>query len=168
MKTEIERRTFLSRMWKWGFGLVAVAGAWTTWDILQPASPSGFGGKIKDGKVAEVPSTTVETVSEAQAYVTKAPGDEVVALWWRCPHLGCRVPWCESAGEFECPCHGSRFNRLGEYRSGPSPRGMDRFATEIVDEVVIIDTGTITNGPAPGSESIDEPVGPPCEGGGHG
>ena len=168
MKTEIERRTFLSRMWKWGFGLVAVAGAWTTWDILQPASPSGFGGMIKNGKADSVPSTSVETVPAAQAYVTKAPDEEVVALWWRCPHLGCRVPWCESAGEFECPCHGSRFNRLGEYRAGPSPRGMDRFATEIVDESVIIDTGSITSGAPPGPESVDEPVGPPCDGGGHG
>lgn len=168
MKTEIERRTFLSRMWKWGFGLVAVAGAWTTWDILQPASPSGFGGLIKNGKVEAVPSTNVETVSEAQAYVTKAPDEEVVALWWRCPHLGCRVPWCESAGEFECPCHGSRFNRLGEYRAGPSPRGMDRFAIEVVDESVMIDTGSITPGAPPGPESVDEPVGPPCEDGGHG
>ena len=117
MSEEIERRSFLSRMWKWGFALVALAGAWTSWDILQPASPSGFGGKIKNGDASTISSTSVETVAEAQAYVTKN-GDEVVALWWRCPHLGCRVPWCESAGEFECPCHGSTFNRLGEYRSG--------------------------------------------------
>ena len=155
-------------MWKWGFAFVAIAGAWTTWDILQPASPSGFGGMIKNGKAASVSSTSVETVPAAQAYVTKAPDEEIVALWWRCPHLGCRVPWCESAGEFECPCHGSRFNRLGEYRAGPSPRGMDRFAIEVVDESVIIDTGIIVNGAPPGPESVDEPVGPPCEDGGHG
>jgi cytochrome b6-f complex iron-sulfur subunit len=166
MNDQIERRKFLSRMWKWGFGLVAVAGAWTSWDILQPASPSGFGGQIKNGDVATVPSTSVETVTEAQAYVTK-DGDEVVALWWRCPHLGCRVPWCESAGEFECPCHGSTFNRLGEYRTGPSPRGMDRFATQVVEQAVVIDTGNITNGAPPGPESIDEPTGPACVDGGH-
>jgi len=165
MSKAIERRTFLSRMWKLGLGFVAVAGAWTTWDILQPASPSGFGGKIKAGKVAAVPDKAVETVSAAQAYLTKN-GDDVVALWWRCPHLGCRVPWCDSAGEFECPCHGSRFNRLGEYRAGPAPRGMDRFAVEIVEEAVIIDTATIVSGPTPGPESIDEPVGPHCTGGG--
>ncbi|MCL1595655.1 MAG: Rieske 2Fe-2S domain-containing protein [Actinomycetia bacterium] len=165
MNQQIERRTFLSRMWKWGFGLVAVAGAWTSWDILQPASPSGFGGKIKNGAVAEIPTTSVETVNEAQAYVTKNGGD-IVAMWWRCPHLGCRVPWCESAGEFECPCHGSTFNRLGEYRSGPSPRGLDRFGIEIVEEAVVIDTGSITSGPPPGPESIDEPIGPPCLEGG--
>ncbi len=166
MKKLIERRVFLSRMWKWGIGLVAVAGAWTSWDILQPASPSGFGGMIKDGDPADIPPTGVEEVSEAQAYVTK-DGEEVVALWWRCPHLGCKVPWCESAGEFECPCHGSRFNRLGEYRAGPSPRGMDRFDVEVVEGAIVIDTGSISNGPPPGPESIDEPVGPPCEGGGH-
>ncbi|MCL1599003.1 MAG: Rieske (2Fe-2S) protein [Actinomycetia bacterium] len=164
MKKLIERRQFLSNVWKWGFGLVAVAGAWTSWDILQPASPSGFGGKIKNGAAADIPTTSVETVSEAQAYLTKNGGD-VVALWWRCPHLGCRVPWCESAGEFECPCHGSKFNRLGEYRSGPSPRGLDRFATEMEGTSVVIDTGSITQGGPPGPETIDEPAGPPCIGG---
>jgi len=144
---------------------VAVAGAWTTWDILQPASPSGFGGKIKAAKVSAVPDKTVETVSEAQAYLTKN-GEDVVALWWRCPHLGCRVPWCDSAGEFECPCHGSRFNRLGEYRAGPAPRGMDRFGVEVVEDAIVIDTGAIESGATPGPESIDEPVGPHCTGGG--
>jgi cytochrome b6-f complex iron-sulfur subunit len=166
MKQLIERRAFLSKMWKWGIGLVAIAGAWTSWDILQPVNASGFGGKIKSGDAAEVPSTGVETVSAAQAYLTK-DGDEVVALWWRCPHLGCRVPWCESSGQFECPCHGTNFNRLGEYRSGPSPRGMDRFEVEIVDESVVIDTGIIIQGPPPGPESIDEPPGPACTAGGH-
>ncbi len=154
-------------MWKWGIGLVAVAGAWTSWDILQPVALSGFGGKIKSGDSAKVPSTGIETVSEAQAYVTKDPAGEVVALWWRCPHLGCRVPWCESSGQFECPCHGSTFNRLGEYRTGPTPRGLDAFDVEIVEGAVVIDTGSVTNGPPPGPESIDEPPGPPCESGGH-
>jgi len=166
MKKLIERRKFLSTLWKWGFGLVAAAGLWTSWDVLQPASPSGFGGKIKDGSPAEIPSDSVVTVTEAQAHLTKN-GDEVVALWWRCPHLGCRVPWCESAGEFECPCHGSRFNRIGEYRAGPAPRGMSRFDVEVVDNTVVIDTGSITGGPPPGPESIDEPLkGPMCTGGG--
>jgi cytochrome b6-f complex iron-sulfur subunit len=167
MKKYLKRREFLSTMWKWGIGLVAVAGAWTTWDILQPSKTSGFGGEIKAGDAADVPSTSVETVQAAQAYVTKE-GEEDIALWWRCPHLGCRVPWCESAGEFECPCHGSHFNRLGEYRSGPSPRGMDRFETTVVEGVVVIDTSKVIPGAPPGPESIDEPVGPPCEDGGHG
>ena len=28
---------------------------------------------------------------------------------------------------FECPCHGSKYNRVGEKHGGPAPRGLDRF-----------------------------------------
>lgn len=54
------------------------------------------------------------------------PGLEagVLALSQKCPHQGCRVPWCESSGGFECPCHGSRFSPFGELRRGPAERGM--------------------------------------------
>ena len=50
-----------------------------------------------------------------------------VALYQKCVHLGCRVPWCESSQWFECPCHGSKYNRVGEKQGGPAPRGLDRF-----------------------------------------
>jgi cytochrome b6-f complex iron-sulfur subunit len=52
----------------------------------------------------------------------------IVALYQKCPHLGCRVPNCVSSQWFECPCHGSQYNQVGEKRGGPAPRGMDRFA----------------------------------------
>ena len=44
-----------------------------------------------------------------------------VALFQKCVHLGCRVPWCESSQWFECPCHGSKYNRVGEKQGGPAP-----------------------------------------------
>jgi cytochrome b6-f complex iron-sulfur subunit len=47
-----------------------------------------------------------------------------VALSQRCPHLGCRVPFCEASGWFECPCHGSRFTPYGEVRRRPANTGM--------------------------------------------
>ena len=51
-------------------------------------------------------------------------------LYQKCPHLGCRVPHCVTSQWFECPCHGSQYNRVGEKRGGPAPRGMDRFAVD--------------------------------------
>jgi cytochrome b6-f complex iron-sulfur subunit len=108
-----------------------------------------------------VPDDGVLVVPAARAYLTREDG-EIVALWSRCPHLGCRVPWCESAGEFECPCHGTTFNRLGEHRNGPAPRGMDRFEVAIEDDQLVINTGVIIKGPRLGPESIDEPAGPSC------
>ena len=69
------------------------------------------------------------------------------ALYQKCPHLGCRVPQCASSQWFECPCHGSQYNRAGEKKAGPAPRGMDRFGVDISGGSVTIDTGLHLPGP---------------------
>ncbi len=90
----------------------------------------------------------------------------IVALYQKCPHLGCRVPNCVTSQWFECPCHGSKYNQVGEKRSGPAPRGMDRFATEIsADGSLVVDTGTIIQGPPIGTNTTgQEAEGPACIG----
>lgn len=162
MSRLFSRRAFLSRVWKWGLGAVAVAGAWTTWDVLQPSRAAGA-GPVRTVTPEQIPDAGVLEVPAMRGYLTKVDGD-VVALWWKCPHLGCKVPWCETSGQFECPCHGSVFNRVGEYRRGPAPRGMDRFAAVGLDQgAVVVDTDDVTLGDPPGTESIDEPPsGPEC------
>jgi glycine/D-amino acid oxidase-like deaminating enzyme/nitrite reductase/ring-hydroxylating ferredoxin subunit len=37
-----------------------------------------------------------------------------------CPHLGCIVAWNPAAASWDCPCHGSRFDKFGVVFSGPS------------------------------------------------
>lgn len=37
-----------------------------------------------------------------------------------CPHLGCVVHWNAAEQSWDCPCHGSRFNKLGKVTNGPS------------------------------------------------
>ena len=94
----------------------------------------------------------------------------VVALYQKCPHLGCRVPNCVSSQWFECPCHGSQFNQIGEKRGGPAPRGMDRFAVAVDGGVLVVHTGTIVQGPPIGTNTTgQEAEGPHCigEAGGH-
>ncbi len=90
----------------------------------------------------------------------------IVALYQKCPHLGCRVPECVASQWFECPCHGSKYNQVGEKRAGPAPRGMDRFATEITaDGSLVVDTGTIIQGPPIGTNTTgQEAEGPACIG----
>lgn len=156
------RREFLSRAWKWGAALAGVAAAWTSWDLLRPAGGGGPAGPVATVPPEAVPVDGVLEVKAVNGFLTRVD-DEVVALWWRCPHLGCKVPWCETSGQFECPCHGSVFNRVGEYRRGPSPRGMDRYATNVVEGVIEVDTSVVIEGRPPGAESIVEPPrGPEC------
>jgi glycine/D-amino acid oxidase-like deaminating enzyme/nitrite reductase/ring-hydroxylating ferredoxin subunit len=42
-----------------------------------------------------------------------------------CPHLGCIVAWNPSASSWDCPCHGSRFDKFGGVFNGPSPKDLD-------------------------------------------
>jgi cytochrome b6-f complex iron-sulfur subunit len=78
----------------------------------------------------------------------------VRAMSQRCPHLGCRPNPCIEDFWFRCPCHQSRYDRLGIKAAGelfgPAPRGLDRYAIE-VDEagVLFVDTSRITLGPLP-------------------
>ncbi|HEU4430729.1 MAG TPA: FAD-dependent oxidoreductase [Myxococcota bacterium] len=37
-----------------------------------------------------------------------------------CPHLGCIVAWNAAAESWDCPCHGSRFDKLGTRINGPA------------------------------------------------
>jgi nitrite reductase/ring-hydroxylating ferredoxin subunit len=78
----------------------------------------------------------------------------VRALSQVCPHLGCRPNPCIEDFWFHCPCHQSRYDRLGIKPAGtgfgPAERGMDRFALEVDDAgVLTIDTSHITLGPLP-------------------
>ena len=163
MSEIVNRREFLNNLWKWGFGLVGAAGLWTSWDLIQPLASTGFGGKVRGVAADAVPEGGVIAVPAARAYLVKLD-NEIFALSETCSHLGCRVPYCASSGQFECPCHGSVFNRLGEYREGPTPRGMDRHPVTVVDGVVVVDTATVEKGASAGTpETIDEPpTGPSC------
>lgn len=61
-------------------------------------------------------------------------GGGLLALWRKCPHLGCTVPWRPDfnflgrTGWFRCPCHGSTYTKEGGILvAGPAPRPMDVF-----------------------------------------
>lgn len=78
----------------------------------------------------------------------------VRALSQVCPHLGCRPNPCIEDYWFHCPCHQSRYDRLGIKPKGngygPAERGMDRFAVEVdADGVLTIDRSHLTLGPLP-------------------
>jgi cytochrome b6-f complex iron-sulfur subunit len=87
------------------------------------------------------------------------PERSVIALWRKCPHLGCQVPQvCEASQWFECLCHGSKYTVLGEKRDGPAPRGMDRFAVTVQDGAYVVITSEVISGPPVGTATFDDRI----------
>lgn len=158
----IARRDLLRSGWKLGGTLLAAAAGWTVFESLRPLVTTSAKPKIKLGGAAKYPDRTATYVPQGRLYVTNV-GGQLFALSQKCPHLGCRVPFCASSGRFECTCHGSIYDLAGEWIKGPAPRGMDRYALTLNGGVLEADTGALTEGPPHGAkEFLTAPIGPSC------
>ncbi len=176
---EMSRRSFLRRILWVGTGILSIEFLAGTVNFLWPNVRAGLGGTFKIGSAADIAGTQPTWTSGQPFGFSKAriffinvpaseslvdgtnetvadPGDNVLALYRKCPHLGCNIPpLCEKSLWFECLCHGSKYNIIGEKRAGPAPRGMDRFDVTMTDGVYAIDTSAIVSGPPIGSETFD-------------
>jgi cytochrome b6-f complex iron-sulfur subunit len=174
----LSRRQLLRRSIGAGVGLWLLEITGGTLGFLWPNLAGGFGGKITLGTIDVISNSPAVRGSslrdgapayfqDARAYIQlldptqgfrdgdSADGEgtaiNVRALWQKCPHLGCKPNFCTVNYWFECPCHGSRYDRLGikVAELGPAPRGMDRFAASVANGVLTIDTQKIAKGPLP-------------------
>jgi len=158
--------------------------------FLWPTKTGGFGGKVPIGRYNDI----VDGIRigqgffyapEARAWITAYPATALpkaeplynpvllvgmkqglTAQYQKCPHLGCRVPQCISSQWFECGCHGSQYNQVGEKKGGPAPRGMDHFPLLFSPAGdVTVDTGQIIMGMPIGTNTTgQEAEGPHCVG----
>ena len=103
--------------------------------------PGTFGSIVTAGQVDEFEPGTVNHVLSGRCYISRLEDGGFLALWQRCTHLGCTVPWREGEGQFNCPCHSSIFDRAGEVLSGPAPRPLDLFPIEIIEGEILVNTG---------------------------
>ena len=183
----VTRRQFFNRSLLAGTGLGLGAFGVASLAFLWPSAGGGFGGKVTVGSIAEIEAAFDQKIpfynAGAKTYIVAYPKDDLpaaekvtayapvisgmeagfVALYQKCVHLGCRVPWCQSSQWFECPCHGSKYNRVGEKKAGPAPRGLDRFPLEVSGGSITVDTGVIVIGPPIGTDTTNQsPEGAPC------
>jgi cytochrome b6-f complex iron-sulfur subunit len=89
--------------------------------------------------------TSLEDQLASESVVKDGDGSHWIALYQRCVHLGCTVPFRDDCVSFKCPCHGSHYNVDGEFLDGPAPRSLDRFAISFSGDDVVVDTGTLNN-----------------------
>jgi Rieske Fe-S protein len=66
--------------------------------------------------------------------VRTGSGSEVnLVLEQTCRHLGCPVAWTPASSTFNCPCHGSVFNKTGDRIAGPAPAPLYKHTFRIKD-----------------------------------
>jgi cytochrome b6-f complex iron-sulfur subunit len=80
---------------------------------------------------------------ESESVVKDQDGSYWIALYQRCVHLGCTVPFRDDCSSFKCPCHGSHYNVTGEWIDGPAPKSLDRFELSFDGANVVINTGVV-------------------------
>lgn len=66
-------------------------------------------------------------------YVLRTSEDEVRVFSDICTHLACRVSWRPDLQHYVSPCHDGHFDVVGNVVSGPPPRPLDEFVTQIED-----------------------------------
>jgi cytochrome b6-f complex iron-sulfur subunit len=186
----ITRRQFFNRSIVTTFALGLSSFGAGVLAFLWPSGSGGFGSKITVGSITDIKTNIADNdgfayYPEGRMWITEFPEDALskaqavyspseltgmeaglIALYQKCPHLGCRVPQCATSQWFECGCHGSQYNRVGEKKGGPAPRGMDRFAMEVSGGQFTVDTGQVIQGPPIGTNTTgQEAEGPHCVGG---
>jgi len=157
----LTRRVFvLGGFWS-GLFLAAVSVLGAPLDFAWPRKLGAFGG-AHVVQAADVPPEGGDPVRfpTGRFYLAHlAPGQEgsqggILALYQKCTHLGCTVPWrpdfefSNTRGWYRCPCHGSTYTKGAAILvAGPAPRPLDTMEVEVQDNGgVLVNTGGITKG----------------------
>lgn len=114
---------------------------------------------------------SVTTIEEGAFHLVRLNDETFIALSWRDPHFRrCTVPWKPDfvwpdpdtgrpkEGWFRDPCAGSTYDKEGHRVFGPASRDLDRYSVSIVDDRVLVNTGTFVCGFGPPGAPCAPPV----------
>lgn len=110
----------------------------------------GLGAPVAVGSTAEILAEFAKTndrpilFREGRFFLLHAPGG-IIAAYRKCTHLGCTVPFDPQKDLFECPCHGSRYDkRTAVVLRNPAPKPLQLFhISRSPTGVLIVDTNPL-------------------------
>ncbi len=136
-KKWVSRRDFLGLA---SVGAVILSSLTALAGVLRMTKPNVYyeeSKKFKIGRPKNFPMGLVKKLEEKRIYVF-SENEGFHAITSICTHLGCIVAITESG--FQCPCHGSKFNRDGKVVAGPAPRPLPWLKmSQSVDGNLVVD-----------------------------
>ena len=130
---------------------LALGRQWTGYGLLVSALiqgllllPAGRMADTRGRKPALILGTAATTIGFVVLAFTNSLGlflvartgqDTYSAMSALCTHERCDVTGF-SSGRFICPCHGSTFTSSGAVVTGPAPRGLQTYTTQVTGGVL--------------------------------
>ena len=130
--------------------LVVVELAAAVAPFLRVTRITGLGVPVVVGTPEEIFAEFAKTndrpilFREGRFFLLHAPGG-IIAAYRKCTHLGCTVPFSVAGDQFECPCHGSRYDkRTAAVLRTPAPRPLDLFhISQQPSGALVVDTNPL-------------------------
>ena len=124
----LERRSFLGYALLFLGGALSLIIAWAVGRFSLFGTSREKKREFQGDVAARLQPGVPLHVPDAGAWLLKEePQGEWRAVDDRCTHLGCTVKWHEQKQRFQCPCHGSEFDRTGNVMHGPATRPLSHL-----------------------------------------
>jgi len=120
--------------------------------FFRPLKAEAFGGAVDAGPLADLLTWFKDHNDEpflnvaGRFFILHPEENKIMAVYRKCTHLGCTVPWNASEDQFHCPCHGSLYDKkTAVVKGGPAPRPLDLFPITLLDGEVVVNTNPTTD-----------------------
>lgn len=134
LQAPMTRREFLNYAWLATLGVFTLQLGVVTYFFALPRFKKGEFGSEFDFTSDAIPAVGAPPNPDQKAKVWLSNSDKgFIALYNVCVHLGCLYAWQSVTNRFECPCHGSKYQKDGTYIEGPAPRSLDRMEIRFLD-----------------------------------
>ncbi len=126
-KKPISRRSFLKLAGLGAIGVAIAGGIFRTAQFLSPNILMEPPQKFNAGNIENFNADSITFFKEHNVYIIRNKEGLFTALSAVCTHLGCVTNLRSELGIIACPCHGSKYNKIGEVIDGPAPKSLPKF-----------------------------------------
>lgn len=145
----MDRRNFFTILGNTTSGIVTLGALGVTFEFLKPNVLKEIPTQFKVGPVSNIQPGTVIFQPEHRLFLVRKDDGAFYAVSSICTHLGCTTKWIgqtdmkDSETAISCPCHGSKFNKIGDVLQGPAPRPLERYKLSLAGDRIVINTKAI-------------------------